>query len=257
MLIANMLASLAPSTALTLAFFVAGVILGSFGMVVVARLQQKKPPYGRSRCDSCHKILQAFELIPILSFVLQQGRCKACHERIPIYHLIGEVLSGCVFVIALFLQYPSIIPAIILGLALWVFVLIAVIDSRSGGVPDILSFTFIGLAVLFSVLYGSFSVQGMAAGGGFFLLLWALGRGQWMGSADILIGLGVGALIGDWQQVMIWIAVTYIVGAVIAVVLLLSGLKKRRDRVPFAPFMLTGLLIYLIAIERVSLLGFY
>src|SRR5690625_7511752 len=84
--------------ALTLLFFLFGSVFGSFFNVVGLRLPQKKSFISnRSICPACERTLSASELIPLLSILLLQGKCKACHKKLsPLYPII-ELTTGSSF----------------------------------------------------------------------------------------------------------------------------------------------------------------
>ena len=84
--------------------FLFGLAAGSFINVVSLRFQpgqgllDRKMVGGRSRCPYCQKQLNWYELIPVLSFIIQKGRCRSCHQKISFQYPIVEILSGLIFV---------------------------------------------------------------------------------------------------------------------------------------------------------------
>src|SRR3990167_2026624 len=73
------------SSSQPLLVFIAALIVfsfGSFGSVLLHRVAKGEMPTGRSRCPACQITLRAFDLIPLLSFLFLQGRCRACKEKI-------------------------------------------------------------------------------------------------------------------------------------------------------------------------------
>ena len=62
--------------------FIIGTIMGSFFNVVAHRLSNNesiiKPG---SHSESCQHLLKWYELIPIISFLIQGGRCRQCHTK--------------------------------------------------------------------------------------------------------------------------------------------------------------------------------
>ena len=82
-------------------FFILGIIMGSFYNVVGYRLPNNisliKPS---SHCPNCNKKLGFFELIPIISYIIQFGKCKKCKQRISIFYPIIELSSGLLFALS-------------------------------------------------------------------------------------------------------------------------------------------------------------
>lgn len=79
-------------------FFVLGAILGSFYHVIATRLTEEKSIiYPPSHCPKCKHRLKWYELIPIVSYVLQKGKCKECKANIPISYLLMEIVTGVLF----------------------------------------------------------------------------------------------------------------------------------------------------------------
>ena len=106
--------------------FVLGLVMGSFFMVVGSRLPKNesivKP---RSHCDNCGHILKWYELIPVLSYVLQFGKCSRCHAKLSIMYPFIEVLNGFLFSLAYALygfSYEMIAFLIISSILILVFV---------------------------------------------------------------------------------------------------------------------------------------
>jgi len=158
--------------------FIAGLIVGSFLNVISLRYQpgqkllDKKIIGGRSRCPSCHRQLVWYELIPIISFLLQLGKCRHCGRRLSLRYPLVEILSGLIFVLvplALtktdpFFFYEITKEKDFSGLAVisavWIFIfvlflLLSLIDWRHFVIPDSLSLSLAaaGLVLLFINAY--------------------------------------------------------------------------------------------------------
>ena len=81
--------------------FILGTIIGSFLNVLILRYG-KKDITGRSACPFCGKTLQWYELIPILSFIIQRGKCRLCESKISWQYPLVEFATGSIFVSVLF-----------------------------------------------------------------------------------------------------------------------------------------------------------
>ena len=80
-----------------------GMFLASFYNVVAIRLPQKKTLAGRSECPSCFKTLKTIDIIPLIGFIVNRGKCRFCQTKIPIRYVVVEILGGLSFALALFM----------------------------------------------------------------------------------------------------------------------------------------------------------
>jgi len=76
-------------------YFIWGLFLGSFLNNVAYRLVRKQEfIYGKSKCPYCGKILTWYELIPLISFIIQKGRCRNCKNKISWRYPLTELITG-------------------------------------------------------------------------------------------------------------------------------------------------------------------
>ncbi len=89
---------MAPESALGGAFALAlGLSLGSFIGLVWDRVPAGEPVvFGRSRCGSCGRVLDALDLVPVVGYVLRRGRCADCRSPIPRRYPVIEAGAGAV-----------------------------------------------------------------------------------------------------------------------------------------------------------------
>ncbi len=106
--------------------FVLGLVMGSFYTVVGTRLPKNesivKP---RSHCDKCKHVLKWYELIPVISYVLQRGRCRNCNTKLSLEYPLIELLNGFLFSLSYALygfSYEMIVFLIISSLMILIFV---------------------------------------------------------------------------------------------------------------------------------------
>ncbi len=222
--------------------FVFGACLGSFGSVIISRVPLRKSIGGRSQCPQCRKQIGACDLIPILSFLLLRGMCRHCGKKISVRYPLLE-LGSALLVVAPALHEGYIDPfTVTLGIALWLFLLLAVMDGDAKHIPDAVTFPFLIVALGSAVLRGNTAWIAPLVGGGFFFLQWAISRGRIMGSGDIFIGIAMGLILGTWQNTLLAIGLSYIIGAVVVSILLVREIFSRRDRIAFVPFLFVGTL---------------
>jgi leader peptidase (prepilin peptidase) / N-methyltransferase len=113
-----------------------GLIIGSFLGVVIERLPSGQSVlWGRSACPECGARLQAEELIPLVSYLLQRGRCRHCHAVISPFHPAVEILTMALTLLAAWRAADA--PHLI-GLLTLTYILIplAWLDARYFWLPD-------------------------------------------------------------------------------------------------------------------------
>ena len=132
-------------------FALFGAIIGSFVGAAVLRIPAGRSIVaGRSSCDSCGAVLGVAELVPILSFLWQRGRCRHCHARIAVDQPIAEVACAAVGLLAAYAA-GEIVRAALLALFGWTLVALALLDARHHWLPDKLT-----LPLLVAGLVGAF-----------------------------------------------------------------------------------------------------
>jgi leader peptidase (prepilin peptidase)/N-methyltransferase len=233
--------------------FAFGAAMGSFANVLIHRL-----PMGLSivspgsRCPSCSAQIRWFDNIPIVSYFVLGGRCRACKTTISPRYPLVEALSGLLFAAVVF--RVGIQPeTAALALFAWALVVITFIDLDHRIIPDVISLpgTMVGLA--FSFLPGFprpvDSVVGVAIGAGFlFLVLYAYEKimgEEGMGLGDVKLLAMIGAFLG-WQALPVTILVSSLTGSLVGVgYALIKGESVRKFPVPFGPFLALGAIVHL------------
>lgn len=256
-----------------------GTIVGSFLNVVVLRYNTGKSLGGRSGCFSCGKTLSWYELIPVVSFILQKGRCRKCSVAISPLYLGGEITAGITFGLiaarGLFLGIDITTVSYLLGtFFLWiVFSFLLVIlwyDFRHKIIPDFFSLLFGGGAFfsLFIIeksgfLMTAFTIPhlwdflaGIIVPLPFFLV-WVLSKGRFIGLGDPKLMIGIGWLLGIAQGfsavvLSFWIGAVFVIGIMLINVLfkkrlLRTGKKSiMKTELAFAPFLILATLVTLV-----------
>lgn len=248
-------------TAIVMIFLaVLGASIGSFLSVIIYRIKHKQKGAlgGRSRCPHCKKNLATYDLIPVLNYILLGGHCRYCNEPISIYYFFLEITTALVFLL-MYLRFPFIMEGGILndyGMDWSVFLqyffatmngtlLVGMFffDLQYLEVPNLLLYPFIALSLLGSVLSGTpdFPSIIIAIAGAivFFGGQRLLSRGKWLGEGDIYVAIGMAAMFG-WKLFIIAVSLSYIIGAVLCIVLLTTKALKVKSKIPFAPFLVFG-----------------
>ena len=215
-----------------------GLSIGSFLNVLIDRLPRGKNVItGRSVCDYCKKTLRWFELIPLLSWAIQGGRCRRCHKKLSVQYSLIELITGVGFVI-LSPSYWIIFSSLLV---------IFVADLKYQIIPD--SMVVVGIIGVIGVIGGIREIGGnVIVGMGaamFFLLLWLVTRGRAMGLGDVKFAFLMGLLLG-FPGVVVACYLAFLTGAGVGVILILRGKKGLKSKIAFGPFLILGTCISLI-----------
>ncbi len=216
-----------------------GLIVGSFLNVVIFRMNTGKGFGGRSMCLSCNHILHWYELIPVVSFIIQKGRCRNCHAKISWQYPVVEMLTALLFM-GVFIKFTGPIHIIIWLVLVSLGVVISVYDIHHRVIPVR---PLIALAITSLIL--GFHILGALIVAIPFLAIWFISLGKWIGFGDVeimaAIGLGLGITRGFSAVILgFWIACLVMVPAVVYMKRI--G-KKHNPEIPFGPFLLLGMYI--------------
>lgn len=186
---------------LLILFGCAGLIAGSF----IAALAWRWPrglsvASGRSRCDSCAVVLQPIDLVPVLSYLWNKGRCRRCGAAIPGRHVMIELAAAGMGAVAA-LTAATFGQAIVSAALGWWLLALIVLDTEQLWLPDRLTLP-LGLAGLVAGIWLSPSLASRAAGAGLGFVLLA-GVAAWYRHRRGREGLGGGdpkllAALGAW-----------------------------------------------------------
>ena len=132
----------------------------------------------------------------------------------------------------------------------WTLLVIAVIDARTGRVPNRLTYpltpVLLGLLALAALLNGeparaaSALLGGLAAGGALLVLALINPRGMGMGDVKLAAFIGVGLGYLGWSELVAGLVAGFVIGGVVALVLLATRLRGRKDLIPFGPYLAGG-----------------
>lgn len=229
---------------LYLYILILGIVFGSFYNVVGLRVPLKKSIVApRSACPTCGHQLKAHELIPVVSYIIQGGKCRGCKSRISPIYPIFELLTGILFATAPFLVGWS--GELLVALTLVsMFMIITVSDIHYMIIPDKILLWFAGIFLLERIFWPLTpwwdSLLGAATG--FILLLGiALITKGGMGFGDVKLYALLGFVLG-FKLVLLSFFLSTLYGAVIGGLALLFKIVKRRQPIPFGPFIAAGTL---------------
>lgn len=227
---------------LFLLLFLYGITFGSFFNVVGLRVPLKqsiiKP---RSACPHCSHQLRAFELIPILSYIILKGKCRSCKARIsPIYPII-ELLTGILSVLAPY-QIGWTWELMIAWSLISLLMIILVSDIHYMVIPDKILIVFAGIFLFERILWPLApwwdSIVGFLVGFLVLLFIAFVSKGG-MGGGDIKLFSLIGFVLGV-KMLLLSFFLSTLFGAGFGIVALILRMVKRRQPIPFGPFIVAG-----------------
>lgn len=224
--------------------FITGLILGSFFNVVGLRVPLKQSIVApRSACPQCGHQLRALELIPVLSFLFQGGKCKRCKKPISPLYPIVELLTAVLFVMA-----PLILgwnwEVIIAWTLISLFMIIFVSDVTYMLIPNKILLAYSAIFIIerlfFPLMPWWNSLVGAAVGFVLLLSIAVVSNGG-MGGGDIKLFAVIGFVVGT-KTVLLSFFLATLYGAAFGIAALLLRKVKRGNPIPFGPFIAVGTL---------------
>lgn len=232
---------------LIIIFFLLGMSIASFLNVCIDRLPAHQSlVYPPSHCAACNRRLAAKDLIPVFSYLWLRGRCRYCGASIPRRILWVELGTAVLFGLACWRFWVSIELAVAL-FYICIFMVLMVIDWEKGLILNKIVFPAIVASIVISAAFSLFLpdieivpfIGRAAIGGGiglviFFLIVIASRGGMGWGDVKLaaLIGLATG-----FPLIFIALLIGVVLGGVAAALLLVFKIKKRKEAIPFGPFL--------------------
>jgi len=230
-------------TLITSMFFVLGSIFGSFLNVVIIRLPKNETiVHGRSHCIHCEHELGASELIPILSYITLQGKCKVCKSPISMRYPLIELLTAVLFVLS-YLQFGFTSELIIALLLDMLLVIISIIDFDTYDIYDRFQIMMLFLALL---ALSQSQISYLEHFFGFFIIsvplyiIAVLTNG--IGGGDIKLMAIAGLMLG-YKSTLVAFFVGTLIGSIYAIYLLRFKSASRKSQLAFGPFLCLGIFV--------------
>jgi leader peptidase (prepilin peptidase) / N-methyltransferase len=211
-----------------------------------------------SHCPKCNHPIRPLENIPIVSWLVQRGRCKSCNDPISArYPLVeGVTLILSLFVIARFGFSPVGLAACVFT---WLLVAATMIDADTMLLPDQLTLPLLWLGLITNLAFDftpiASAISGAVIG---YLLLWTtywafklLTGKEGMGYGDFKLLAALGAWLG-WEMLPAILLIASLSGLAWAIIRLVSKRMRRGDPMPFGPYLAVAGWICLMAGDSLS-----
>jgi len=230
--------------------FLFGLSIGSFLNCVIYRLESKKSLSGRSFCPRCKHTLSWQDLFPVFSYLFLKGKCRYCRAKISIQYPIVEIITGLIFLLifnfqfSIFNEFPiyQFLNIAFLFYIACVLIIIFIYDLKYYIIPDKVLFPAIAISLVYDFIninhLLNFFLAALIASG-FFLIIFLISRGRWMGFGDVKLAVLMGLLLGV-LNVSLALFLAFFFGGIIGIVLMVYKKKNLKSEIPFGPFLIIG-----------------
>ena len=243
-------------------FFVFGSIMGSFYHALATRLSNGlsivKPA---SHCEKCKHQLKWYELIPIISYIIQGGKCRKCKTKMPISYLLMEICTGILFAVCYHVfDTPLEIAVAIVFVSSLIIIIISDIEYMII-LDEVLIFAIAAIIILYIIDIGLYetSIKILCGAGAFATMLLIKKLGDFMfkqeslGGGDIKLMFLIGLVIGYEMSICNIFFATFLAFP-IALFLLIS---KKDNMIPFGPFLsMSAILLYIWGLNFTDIINF-
>lgn len=227
--------------------FLFGLSFGSFLNAWIYRVRENMKICGdRSICPTCHQHLVWYDNIPLVSYLLfLKGKCRRCKIDIHWQYPVVEFTVGILFILVAYLHNfhlnfiltPELLRDFII---VFLLVFIFIYDFKYQEILDRVTLLPALLLFLATGTMGWLTwysmIVGVIIGGGIFLLQYIISSGKWIGGGDIRLGIFMGVILG-WQGTVFALFLSYILGAIVGIYLLITKKKGVKSEVPFGTFL--------------------
>ncbi len=238
-------------------FFVLGCIWGSFSNVCIHRIPADKSViFTRSFCPNCKKTIKWSDNIPLVSFLLLKRKCRNCDYKISYQYFIVELITAISFTIIYYFYGLSITSLLLIILTIF-FIIIFFIDLRHFIIPNTLTFPlmFIGFVKSFDPNLNNFLfpnyINSLIGGIAGYLIIWLIifaykkirnKEGMGLGDAKLLSAIGFWF---GWYSIPFVLFLSSIIALGIALPSLIKKSKSLSSQIPFGPYIILGITLYI------------
>jgi len=230
-----------------------GASVGSF-LNVVALRRSKEEGFltGRSCCMACGCTLIWHDLIPVISWFILFGKCRACKVRISLRYVLIEIITGFVFALV-FIVFGFAMMTLLTLAVVMILLAISLIDLSTMEIPNGLNMMLVPLAIAAIWIWSDI---GLASRGlGFFvvsfpMLIVTMIIDRAFGGGDIKLMAVCGFLLG-WQNALLAFFIAILLGGGWAIYLIVTHKRKKGEHMVFGPALCIGVLLAILYGEHI------
>ena len=247
--------------ALSAFIFLAGLCIGSFLNVCIWRIPRDESiVWPGSHCPACNHAIAAWDNIPLLSWLILNGKCRHCKAPISPRYFLVELLTGALFTV-LWLVHGWTLQTPVYFLFAGALILGTFVDFDHLILPDRVTLGGMAAGLVLSVAFPALQGQterlpallhsliGLALGYGLLWLVATLGRlalkREAMGMGDVKLLGAIGACLG-WPAVLFTIFVSSLSGTVLGLAFIAAGKKELQSKIPYGPHIALAAVLWML-----------
>jgi leader peptidase (prepilin peptidase)/N-methyltransferase len=226
--------------------FLFGLFIGSFINVCIYRIPKRKSiVFPGSFCPNCLVPIKPYDNIPVLSYIIVGGKCRACKKPIPWRYPLVELLNGMLFIL-LYLKFGFSLVFLKFIIFTSLLVISTFTDFSHRIIPNVVSILGLVLGIILNYQNITDAVLGALIGA---TILWIfrqagllIRKQEMMGWGDIKLAVMIGAFLGLSNGILA-LFLGVVAGVAIWTMLILLKLKTRKEYIPFGAFLALGAII--------------
>lgn len=228
--------------------FLVGSCVASFINVVIDRVPKGKSIVSdRSHCEACQHPIKAYDLIPVISYILLRGKCRYCKQKIGLRSFLIECLGGLMMLFC-FYRYGVSWMTPLAFLVFMILLAVTVIDFDTMTIPNGLILSLFVLALLQYFIHPQLDLVnrmiGMVSVSGIMLGMTLIIPDSF-GGGDIKLMAASGFLLG-WANNLLAAFIGILIAGVYAIYLLMTKKNSRKDHIAFGPYLSIGIYLALL-----------
>lgn len=226
-------------------FFIYGLVIGSFLNVCIFRIPEgisvSRFP---SACGSCGHRLYFRDMIPIVNYIVNSGRCRYCNASYSVQYPIVELLNALLYLL-IALKYGLSFYAVVYCILASLLITVSLIDFKYMIIPDKLNVVGLVIGALLIIYDSSLILDKLIGSGVGFIIFSAMAfLTSAMGGGDIKLMTALGLIFG-LNGILFITAFSFIIGAFVCAILIALKTKSMKDKIPFGPFICMAALLYI------------
>lgn len=200
-----------------------------------------------SACGTCGHRLNYMDMVPVVNYLMNRGKCRYCGSKYSIQYPLIELLNGLVYG-AIALKHGLSVTGVVYCITVSTLITLSIIDVKHKTIPDSLNIVLAGLGLLFIICDSSiindrlYRLLGALTGFILFLVIALVSKA--MGGGDIKLIAALGLIFG-FKGILFIAFFSFVIGGATSLVLLITKIKTRKDEIPFGPFISAGALLYI------------